>query len=399
MNNESKIFLSVLLIITALLGTYFIIITPAEWTGKMGSLQAFNDEPAHVNYVRYLMNYGSMPVQKQSVQDDEAFKTFEYEYYQPPLSYRINSFFALLSGMSISSDSVLYLSRIITLLFGLLTVFLAYRFFDGALGAKSVMFAALIFALAPVHIRHTAAFSNDALQWVFLIILYISITAEDSSGGIVRGILEGLILGGAILTKSSALVFVGFYIIMIVANKGDYKRWLIPVIIALTLSSPYFLRNYSLYGEFTGIGMSHGSAVSSLSSLEPFVWYRFFRSMIISAAFPYDTVDIPFTLKLPAYLVWGVIIYGGTFIAVRNIIMKIREINLLKSELIWLLAFSAMLVYNWSHLMVEFRVIYFAFPALIIIWLKLLSNKFPITVIMFLVLAVLYPLLITYLYV
>lgn len=386
--------LLVLLGLAAALRIYFIIVTPLYWNGELGALQAFNDEPAHLNYVKYLMEHDTLPVQTQSIQDEEALKSFEFEYYQPPLSYHMVSFLAGIAGIDAGSHTLVYFARTINMIIGIMTILYLFILSNRLFPRRAAYFITVFYAFSPVHIRHTSAFSNDALLWFLVLMLFISLLV-DRGVGYKKGILEGFILGAAILTKTSALVIAGFYLAMAVIEYKNYARWLTPVLIAMVFALPYFLRNYSLYGEFLGISVSHGIPVKALSSFDPFIWFKFIRSLIISSSFPYDTLNIPFALKIPAYFAWGVIIAGSVGLALVNLWEKRKDLPLAVPEFIWLLTFASMIVYNWNILMVEFRLIYFSFPVLLIYSAKeVLKRDYRIISALFL-LAIVYPLLLT----
>ncbi len=391
----SKRFL-LLIIVSAIIRIYFISETPVYWNGEMSGLQAFNDEPAHINYVKYIMRFDKLPVQTQSVKDEDAFQTFTYEYYQPPLTYHIVAYIAKIFHFDPFGVGLIYFSRSIALLFGLITIYLFYIFTHRLLDNNTALFLSWLYALAPVHIRHTSTFSNDVLLWVFLLLLFISITSNRGESKY-YGIIDGFILGAAILTKSSALVLFGLFAILSIADRKNYQRWLITIFIAFLCSLPYFLRNHSLYGEFIGIGISHGEASESLSKLDPFVWFKFFRSLIISSAFPYDTIPIPFFVKLPSYLTWIGIIFGSLIMAVIAVIKNYLNLKAYVPHIVWLLSFFAMLAYNWSVLMVEFRVIFFAFPMLLLIFDKSIMSNIKLSAAVFFF-AVVYPLILVFIY-
>lgn len=399
--NSSKFVVSkqfvYLLALAALVRIYFVLVTPFYWNGEQGSLQAFNDEPAHINYVKYLMKNHVLPVQTQNIQDEDALKTFEFEYYQPPLTYDIFSTAGSILGISPDSYNLVLTARFINLILGLLSIFYFYLLVNRLFQSHVAIILSYFYALSPVHIRHSSAFSNDVLLWLLLLILFHSILT-DNWGGYKKIILEGLILGAALLTKSSGLVVVGVYLVLMAINYKNYQRWLTPVLIALLMASPYFIRNYSLYGEFLGISISHGAYTLGLSSLNPTLWFKFFRSLIISSSFPYDTVTIPLLLKAPAYIVWACIIFLSLILSLKNIWQKKNRLTTAIPEITWILSFTAMLVYNWNILMVEFRVIYFAFPMTLIIlgdYVRLEHRKTLVAVIL---LAIIYPLLLVLIY-
>ena len=52
-----------------------------------GRLEGLNDEPAHFNYVRHLVEHRTFPVQTRHVAEPGAFERADFEYYQPPLYY------------------------------------------------------------------------------------------------------------------------------------------------------------------------------------------------------------------------------------------------------------------------------------------------------------------------
>ena len=318
-----------------------------------------------------------LPVQKHNCQEPDAFVRNEFEYYQPPLQYVLCAIFANIFSISPRTNSLLYFCRGMSVFWGMLSIIVIYFLTKNLFGETAAFYITSIYSLLPIHIRYSAAFSNDQLVWVLVLIIIAIMTKKQSTGYSNKKIifLEGFILGLALWTKATVIPMLFFYIVMAVLQKHRWKYWIYPVIIGGTISSPCFIRNLILYKDLLGVNISMGPPQIALSSFNPAVWFKFFRGLAVSFVFPYDTIYIPFVVRLPAYLFFLLMFILWGFEIQKSLRTKSPpKTSFLNQSLVLMISifFLGMIFYNWNHLQTESRIIFLSFPPVLIC----VGNKF-----------------------
>jgi 4-amino-4-deoxy-L-arabinose transferase-like glycosyltransferase len=236
------------------------------------------DEPAHYNYIRSLAEGRGFPILEPRDYDQEylrrltsegfppelSVEPLEYEDHQPPLYY------LLATPIYLAFAGALLPLRLLSVVFGAAILIVAFGAIQSIFPKRprlGLMTAAFI-AFIPQHVAMTAGVNNDALAelvvggtlWALLVYL-------DESEAQPWPI--GLLLGTALLTKTTAYVVVG------VAAGAIFLRWrreaktlgwavqqlawmLIP---AMLLSAPWFVRNGMTYGWGDPLGLARHNAV------------------------------------------------------------------------------------------------------------------------------------------
>jgi 4-amino-4-deoxy-L-arabinose transferase-like glycosyltransferase len=151
------------------LGTFYATLTP-PWQAP--------DEPAHYNYVRYLVEEGHLPVLQMGDYDDTYLKeivsrnfdsslsiaSIRYEFHQPPLYY------LLLMPVYMAFGGALVPLRLFSVLLGAGVLVIAYlvgkTVFPSC--AWPALGTAAFIAFIPQHIAVTAAVENDVLAELIL---------------------------------------------------------------------------------------------------------------------------------------------------------------------------------------------------------------------------------------
>ena len=72
----------------AVLHLFFVIATSFGQETRW-RIEGLNDGPAHVNYVKHLVDRHQFPIASTTARDPDAFTRNEFEYYQPPLYYLV----------------------------------------------------------------------------------------------------------------------------------------------------------------------------------------------------------------------------------------------------------------------------------------------------------------------
>ncbi len=258
-----------LLIAYIIIGALYAVLTP-RWQVP--------DEPAHYNYVRSLARHHRFPVLEQGDYDqaylrrltserfpkDLSTDPLTYEDHQPPLYYMLASPIFLLF------DGALLPLRLVSVALGaalLVVTFYAVRTVFPERPTLGLMAAAFI-AFIPQHVAMTAGVNNDTL-------------AELVIGGTLWGLMIyldrthprpwpiGILMGTALLTKTTAYVVVGVAagaVLVRWRHERRHTRWvagqlawmLIP---ALIISAPWFVRNGLTYGWHDPLGLARHDAV------------------------------------------------------------------------------------------------------------------------------------------
>lgn len=213
------------------------------------------DEEAHFNYIKYIATNKSFPVQAKGA----IWLGHEYEYYQPPMYYAVSAIVAFpFVEAGFSDGSLLLVMRLLNILFWLLSLFLALKILK-AVKIRNYLLITLVvafFTMIPTFTSNSASVNNDILT-ILLGHLFLLAGIKLPSWKMV--FIAGVILGLAILTKLSAVVF-GVYLgsiflYKLLEGKSTFNTALLqPLIIAFIAFVcwlPWGLRNLELYGDFT----------------------------------------------------------------------------------------------------------------------------------------------------
>jgi 4-amino-4-deoxy-L-arabinose transferase-like glycosyltransferase len=242
-------------------------------------LEGLNDEPAHFNYVKYLAQHRAFPVLEHNVMEPDAFVRSEFEYHQAPLYYLVC---APLYGM-LGGKGALAACRLLSVLCGLAGLWvIALILRDCGLPAHVPLAAALFVGLLPSHLYFTVLASNDALSWLFALLLTRALLrygtlGEENPGAVRTAIMTAVYLAAGALTKGSLLVFfpaaacVFIYKYFISKNRSHLVRgaWALGISAAAVL--PWYVRNLLLYHSLIGTPSASGEAFFTLQGLYGFL--------------------------------------------------------------------------------------------------------------------------------
>ena len=214
--------IGLILIAFLIIGSLYALFTP-DWQAP--------DEPAHYNYIRQLAG-GRLPVIEQGDYDQAyqslvissqfdpqySIESFEYEDYQPPLYYLLQTPIYLISGGSLNW------MRLFSVILGAGVVLLTFLVVSALFPERTwlALLAAIFVAFLPQHVAMMAAVNNDALAelliaGILLLLLYIILSTPTGSEGEVdsfsssqrwKWLLLGLLLGLGFLTKVTVYLLV-----------------------------------------------------------------------------------------------------------------------------------------------------------------------------------------------
>jgi hypothetical protein len=234
----------VVLILCAYLGLAagHIYSTPVAPSSEFNYINA-PDEAAHLGYVRAIAYGHRLPIQ-----NDTLFRT--YEWHQPPLYYIVAAPFYGFGPIAL---------RWLTTIIGFISLLLMFR-------ASRILFPWAVFvpiltlgfaALVPMRQAIMSSVGNDSLTELMFVAGFLTIIRAMKRGLTLGRAAEiGVVLGAALLTKSSGLLLVPviFISLTIMLRNGERVKDILRggfccFAIAATLSGAWFARNLHLYGE------------------------------------------------------------------------------------------------------------------------------------------------------
>ena len=242
-------------------------------------IPAYNDEPAHFNYVRQLAATGKPPVQRSSVQN--ALADGEYEYYQAPLYYYLaQPVYSLIRRVFPEVSNSAFLRRVfwvrwMSVLFslgGLLVIHAAARLLFP--DAKIALLVLILGSFGGIPLRFSSLVTNDSLLFslaaVYAALILLTLQGDCDLRMMFAGILTAI---AGLWTKTSfLLIFPLFPAALLIApfsasealppqgNFSGTRLWKAAVsfLIPLLAIAPWFLRNLKLYGAWLPLEVGFG---------------------------------------------------------------------------------------------------------------------------------------------
>ena len=264
------------LILLVILGVYLVL--GAAYATQTPAWQA-PDEPAHYNYIRYLVEARSLPVLHPGDYDQAYNETFtqspqhiaslpidplRYENYAPPFYYMLAApVYALSSGWYGAI-------RLFTVLLGALLVVVAYL-----IGAEVfpqqlpiVLGGAAFVAFVPQHLAILSAINNDVLSELLIALTVLQCLRLLRASAITSRLMIflGLTLGFGLLTKATfyyTAIPIAFVTIILLARRHvlRFTHYALLVCLALLVVAPWWLRNMSVYGGLDALGLARHNTI------------------------------------------------------------------------------------------------------------------------------------------
>jgi hypothetical protein len=290
------------LLISIFLRLLFLVMTPL---GKEVSykIEGLNDEPAHLNYVKYLAEHHRFPVQTESTRSPDAFKHNVFEYYQPPLYYLLCTPVYTVLG----EKSALYWGRALSFVFGLITLLVLIDIFRLLNFSGSQLFLAVAFVATQLsHVYFCSLLSNDSLSWLISVLivnlLVRKITCDTHK--LSTDIWIGVLLSVGLLVKSSLAMLFPVYVVVLIADFFRYGKkfpvWQSIILIAsVMIVAPWYIRNYQLYKSIFAFEVGFGP--TNISYLHLKNMHTAFNATVKYFFFPMQHVPVTMTFKLINY--------------------------------------------------------------------------------------------------
>lgn len=214
------------------------------------------DEQSHFNYVKYLYTYHAFPVQHSQTDAPSN----DWEYYQPPLYYILClPVYWIANHVSAEDRDVLVCSlRSMSIVLWIANIYFARKLLDRLQMTDMYVrgFILCVVALLPTYAVLSSSINNDNLL-ITLGGLLLYILAQNITTG--RSVWLGVLLGVALLTKLTAVVYVFAIAAVLVAQYAAGRlslvvttsRFLTTTSIAAIMWLPWGLRNVSVYNDLT----------------------------------------------------------------------------------------------------------------------------------------------------
>ena len=304
----------------------FLIAVPAEYHDIPHRLSAFNDEAAHYNYVRQMAEHDLRPLQIHSIREAQPRGLQDYEYYQPPLFYRLAGY---LENILPETMRGIYSARALNLMLGLLLILTVGRVLQLVNFDYAVPGMLLLTALGSV-VFFSAVVTNDVLLWLLsALFAYYSLLSMKEPDWRKRAAL-GLCFAAALWTKLSALTLLPA---MLLALYFSFKtrKWglriiftLLWTLFALCWTYPLFRENLRFYGELLplSVGMGEGQDIFAQISLKRL--YLVTNYLAHTFYFPFENYWIGW-VQAVIFLAMGLASLGVIYLAIRKLISDYRD--------------------------------------------------------------------------
>lgn len=395
-----------ILLIYLVVGVLFVYYTPV-WQAP--------DEPAHYNYVRQLAE-GRLPVIEAGDYDQDflmevvfisgfaprySLESIEYEDWQPPLYYLLQTPIYLVNNGSLTA------MRLFSLLLGAGVVILAYALVMKLAPQEQwlALTTAVFIAFLPQHMAMITSANNDALAELLLAaILYgLVVIGQSDSFRARETVILGILLGLGYLTKGTVYPISAVVLLLLIWHFWRHwsqliKAGLLVFVPAFLLGALWWVRNMAVYGglDILGKAAHDGVVVGQPRTAEwisqyglPNTMERFVQTSFNSFWGQFGWMTVPMTY--PAWLYPLLWVFTGLALAGLIVAALSERRSLARHRLpilillsLFLLTLAVHIGYNLTFVQHQGR---YLFPALIPIalglavglglWLRPLRRRWP----------------------
>lgn len=210
----------------------------------------YNDEPMHLNYIRYISEWRRLPVWTEA---ESRVDPLIDEFPQPPVYYVIATP-AYKFAESLNAGSGLVGARLVSIFFGIIAALIVYWVCQKLLNDRTSSLAGFVFMLfSPNPVIFSSIVTNDSALMAFSSLSFASILlVRNNVGGSIRQIKTGLLAGTAVWMKMSAVSLIP--LLWFGSGKGSPapNAWIQrerAFVIALAVISPLIVWNLAHYGQ------------------------------------------------------------------------------------------------------------------------------------------------------
>lgn len=235
------------------------------------------DEPAHYNYIRYIVEESHLPVLQMGdyphdyleeikaarFPPEMSIDPLRYEFHQPPLYYLLASVvYRMTNGslLALRLWSVLLGAGLLAVSWALVRAVFPER---PVLALGTTAFVAFL----PMHLTMASAVNNDALAELLLAISILGLVrylrAKETAPLRAAGL--GLLMGLGLVTKITALIALPLALVALLMSprsKGERTRdGLLILGLASLVLLPWLVRNHLTYGGFDLLGLARHNQI------------------------------------------------------------------------------------------------------------------------------------------
>ncbi|MBL7190730.1 glycosyltransferase family 39 protein [bacterium] len=363
-----------ILAFAAVIRLLLLIAVPLEENDSPFTISAFNDERAHYNYITALAKTGEVPIQTHHFYQSHPRGVYDFEYYQPPLSYKLAAVFY---NILPEPAKGLRAMRGFNIILGCLTLFTIGRVLmmcNPAWGWAGMGFLA-VFAS---HARFSATVTNDNLLWLLTALTaYFGLRViKTNEWGDRLGLT--LCVSAAIWTKLSGTILLpALLFAMFISYRG--RKFILRTaysvlwaVICLVLAAPVFLTNIQRYGKAFPMETGLGPAYNILTGWSVKKIYLILNYITHSFYFPFENHWIG-AVQAGVFLIMGIFTLIILYLALRRIK---REWNIYpmeyKNQLTFLGLTLAAAVFGLLYMTARFhqseaRLTFTALPAVLLL--------------------------------
>jgi 4-amino-4-deoxy-L-arabinose transferase-like glycosyltransferase len=326
------------LIVALALAARLILALGTAFDERGGLIPSFNDEMAHFNYVRFVSEWGRLPVQTESVQ--EGFDRAEFEYYQAPLYYLLaRPFYAI--GRKLTPGREVHWVRLASVLFSVAGLIVLYLSVRAHFGDSNLSLSVLLLgAFSGVPLRFGSLVTNDGLLFLIVCLYFALIVEILRSGCDGRLLIAGILTAAAGLwTKASFILILPLFpAVLLFGPKRSIWKAVAALLLPTLAILPWYLRNHILYGSWlpisTGFGTPDLLSAHNFFSRISILGNYFVRSL----TFPYDAwwgawvdkIIYPLEGAVFIILLWqGLRILAGRQRSLAWVLLTIPAVNLI----------------------------------------------------------------------
>lgn len=265
------------------------------------------DEIAHFNYIKYISENNSLPVQT-SLKDSPS---NDWEYYQPPLYYFISSYVFSFAKNIFNKNQYceLILLRFQSLIFWII-FYISSLLIIKNLKIKDdflKVFCVSTISLLPTFVYTSSMVNNDNLL-ICLGGIYFFLSLQKEK--FIYTLIKGIVLGFLLITKLSGVIFI-FFAISLTFSKLIDKR-------------------ISLFQFFEIL------SVQLLIALLVWIPWLTFNHKVYGSLFPFDVANVK--------VIWSSTFYG-IFITIKNILETFWSVSGIYNDISFLTYFGVVLTF------------------------------------------------------
>ncbi len=323
------------------------------------------DERQHVNYIRDIAQTLLFPVFRPGSAD--LYET--YQSHQPPLYYLLCTPVEWLVGANESAEK--WGLRLVNVLIGLLTMIGIYTGIRRFTGNEMVAaFASTFTSLLPMFIAISSAVTNDMLLYLAAVaVMNVIALGWERGWSLSRAVLMGVVLGLALLTKTTSLVLFPMALCGMLLwkdKRATFGQVFVVLFLAILIASPWLIRNQTLYGDPLAMRAFREASVGNLAASEAIAqngFLGYWTAVWQLALYSFWGVFAYFDIFMPEWIYWlltviaGVCVLARIWRLVRGVAENEKRFHIL-NVILSICVVAAFVAYNSNYFQAQARYLY-----------------------------------------